>query len=189
MKKPGLKRLGTPGAWLLLIVFATMAQAQSLSLMAPAIANDNGVFTARFGIAVEALPILKGELEDGAELVLKCKTGLFENNEYWLDSQVFKVSFESTISYDRIAKEFVLTLPGKDKPLRNENIETLLKEGWSSLEARLGPWDKLERGENYTLRLTTALQDADAPEGLSKIIYFWSWDAGSNNTFLLNFTF
>lgn len=33
------------------------------------------------------------------------------------------------------------------------------------------------------------MNEVDAPEGISRFLYFWSWDAGVDNTFHLNFTF
>lgn len=176
-------------AGLLLVLSASGAMAQTLSLMAPAIANDNGSLTARFGVTVVEKPILKGELEDGAVLVLKCAIELFEEMDYWLDSTVSAASFESTLKYDQLTKEFVMTVPGRETPLRDKDIESLLRKGWASIKIKLGPWSMLERGQAYSLRLITTMNEAGAPEGFSRFIYFWSWDAGADNTFHLNFTF
>jgi len=82
-----------------------------------------------------------------------------------------------------------MVLPGRDTPLKNKDLEALLQEGWSIIEARLGPWDMLERGQQYSLSLQTTMNEVGAPEGFSRFIYFWSWDAGADNTFQLNFTF
>jgi len=176
-------------AGLAVFLFAAVAQAQTLSLMAPSIANDNGSLVARYGVSVVEKPILKGELEDGAELVLKCVIELFEVSDYWVDSTVSSSEFESVISYDQLTKEFVMTLPDRDNPLRNEDIEALLLDGWSSIKASLGPWNVLKHGQKYSLRLITTMNEVDAPEGISRFLYFWSWDAGVDNTFHLNFTF
>jgi len=176
-------------AALSVIIFAGVALAQTLSLMTPAIANENGILTARFGVTVVEKPILKGELEDGAELVLKCKIDLYAVSDYWLDSTVSSASFESVLKYESLTKEFSMVLPGRDTPLKNKDLEALLQEGWSIIEARLGPWDMLERGQQYSLSLQTTMNEVGAPEGFSRFIYFWSWDAGADNTFQLNFTF
>jgi len=171
------------------ILFPASGQAQTLSLMAPTIANDNGVLTANFGVTVVEKPILKGELEDGVDLELKCVVKLFEVHDYWLDSTVSSAEFRSTLSFDRLNKEYVMTLPERSLPLRDKNIEELLRKGWSSIKTDLGPWSVLQKGERYSLRLITTMNEKDAPEGLSRFIYFWSWDAGVDNTFHLNFTF
>ncbi|QJB58373.1 DUF4390 domain-containing protein [Pseudodesulfovibrio sp. zrk46] len=176
-------------ALLVVLLFAASAWAQTLSLMAPSIANENGSLVARYGVTVVEKPILKGELEDGDVLVLKCAIELFKVKEYWPDSTVASDDFESTIKFDRLKKEFIMTLPGRDTPLRNKDIEALLLEGWGSIKANLGSWSVLEKGQEYSLRLITTMNEADAPEGLERFIYFWSWDAGVDNTFHLNFTF
>lgn len=176
-------------ACLALLLCSGMAWAQTLSLMAPTIANDNGALKASFGVTVVEKPIFKGELEDGREMVLKCAVELFEVNDFWLDSTVSSASFESAISFDRIEREFVMTLPDRPTPLRNKDLKELLSEGWGLIETTLGPWNMLEEGENYSLRLITTMNEKDAPEGFTRFLYFWSWDAGVDNTFHLNFTF
>ena len=186
------KRFRAPAPWLValtILLLATQAQAQTLSLMAPAIADVGGMFTARFGVGVEEKPILKGELEDGAEFVLRCEIDLYETSDYWLDSHVSSAVFESVLKYESLTREFVVTLPGRTAPLRGTDLPALLKTGWGNIEARLGPWDMLTRGRKYSLRLKTTMNETDAPRGISRFIYFWSWDAGADTTFHLNFTY
>jgi hypothetical protein len=184
------KRLGLifPIA-LIVIIFASSALAQTLSLMAPSLANISGALTARFGVIVEEIPILKGELEDGAALVLKCEVELHKENEYWLNKEISAASFESVLKFDALTKTFTMTLPDRSNPLRNTDLKQLLKEGWGTIEARLGSWSMLERGQKYSLKLSTTMNEDGAPEGISRFIYFWSWDVGANNSFQLNFTY
>ena len=172
-----------------ILIFVGIAFAQSLSLMAPSLANVDGKLTARFGVTVEDKPVLKGELEDGAELVLKCTVKLFKANDYWLDSELSSSQFESMIRFDALTREFVMTLPGRDVPLRDANISEILEKGWGVIEARLGSWSLLERGTKYSLRLNTTINEQGAPEGMMRFIYFWSWDAGADNSFQLDFTY
>lgn len=176
-------------ACLTVLLLCSAAMAQTMSLRAPTIANDNGALKARFGVQVKEKPILMQELEDGHVLVLKCAVELFEVSDYWFDSTVSEASFESTISYDRLSREYSLILPGRPSPMRSKDLSKLLHDGWSSIETTLGPWNMLEDGEEYSLRLITTMNEKDAPEGLMRILYFWSWDAGSDNTFHLNFRF
>ncbi len=183
-----LSRLLT-GVVLVLTLAVSTARAQTISLMAPSIANVSGMLTARFGVAVEEMPVLKGELEDGAQLALRCEVRLYEVSDYWLDSHLSTVVFESALAYEPLSKEFVLTLPGRPAPLRNKDLVALLRQGWGVVEIPLGPWDLLQRGQKYSLHLDTAMSEADAPQGFSRFIYFWSWDTGANNSFQLDFTY
>lgn len=176
-------------AVLAVLIFAAAAHAQTLSLLAPAIANVNGSLTARFGVTVEELPILKGELEDGVELVLNCNIELSEVMDYWVNSGIASNRFKSTLKFDPLTKEYVMTLPGRDAPLKNKSLEMLLREGWGTIEAGLGPWSRLERGQEYSLSLQTTMNEVGAPQGFTRFIYFWSWDAGFDATFVLNFTY
>lgn len=185
--RPIFARLGI--SCLAICIFATAALAQTLSLKAPSLANENGALIARFGVVVEDEPILKGELEDGAELTLKCEVELHEKNEYWLDRKIASTTFLSTLNFDALEKEFTMTLPGRDTLLRNSDLGALLDNGWTIIKATLGPWSMLERGRTYSLMLDTSMNEADAPEGITRFIYFWSWDTGANNSFQLDFTY
>lgn len=177
------------GTLLAILISASMACAQNLSLQAPSLANDAGALLARFGVIVEEEPVLKGDLENGAELKLRCDVELHETNEYWLDRKISSATFESTLKYDALKKEFVMLLPGRDTPLRNSDIVRLLKEGWGTIEVSLGQWTMLERGKKYSLSLNTTMNETGAPEGITRFLYFWSWDAGANNAFQLDFTY
>lgn len=168
---------------------AAPAAAQALSLRAPAIVNVDGVFTARFGVAVEALPVLKGELEDGAKLELTCEVLLREAYEYWPDRELASAEFVSRLSFEPLTKHFVMTLPGRSADLRDTDLAALLRKGWDRIETPLGPWDMLEHGTDYRLVLETTMRDADAPDGISRYVYFWAWDTGNSSTFQLNFTY
>lgn len=176
-------------ALLLVLLSGGAALAQTLSLRAPDIANDNGALKVHFGVTVVEKPVLRQDLEEGRELVLKSVIELFRVRDYWLDSTVGTSSFVSTLGYDRLTREFTLTLPGESAPLRDKSLDSLLKKGWGRIEINLGPWNMLEAGEDYSLRLITTMNEKDAPEGFYRFLYFWSWDAGSDNTFHLNFTF
>jgi hypothetical protein len=178
-----------PAAFLAVLFLAGTALAQSLSLKAPTLANVNGRLTARFGIVVEDRPILKGELEDGAVLVLKCEVSLLEPRDYWLDREITEVHFRSRLSFDPLTREFVMTLPDRQVPLRSKDLREVLDEGWGTIGATLGSWTLLDRGKKYSLRLHTSMNEEDAPEGLMRFFYFWSWDAGADNAFQLDFTF
>ena len=195
MCNPDFKRAGAfpavlfPAALLAVLILTGVAMAQSLSLKAPTLANVNGRLTARFGIVVEDRPILKGELEDGAVLVLKCEVRLLEPRDYWLDREISEVRFQSRLNFDPLTREFVMTLPDRQTPLRNKDLSTVLDEGWGTIGATLGSWALLDRGKKYSLRLHTSMNEEGAPEGVMRYIYFWSWDAGADNAFQLDFTF
>lgn len=190
MKIKKRKRMGACAAVLLAVLaIAAAAMAQSLSLKPPSLANVQGRLTARFGVAVEELPILKGELEDGLELVLTCDIGLYQERDYWLDDVIASGLFVSELRYDSLTQEYVMTLPKGGRTLRNKDIRELLSQGWGTIEVGLGSWSILDRGEKYSLRLHTAMKEKEAPDGVMRYIYFWSWDAGAENSFQLDFTY
>lgn len=176
-------------ALLAVFALASAALAQGLSLKPPSLANVNGRLTARFGVAVEELPILKGELEDGLELELSCDIGLYRTNDYWMDDEIASGVFVSALRHDPLTREYVMTLPRGGQPLRNTDIKELLSDGWGAIEIGLGSWALLDRGVKYSLRLNTSMNEKDAPDGVMRYIYFWSWNPGAENSFQLDFTY
>jgi hypothetical protein len=176
-------------ALLAVLALASVALAQGLSLKPPSLANVNGRVTARFGVAVEELPILKGELEDGLELVLSCNIGLYRINDYWMDDEIASGIFVSSLRFDPLTREYVMTLSRGEQSIRNQNIKKLLDEGWGEVEVGLGSWALLDRGVKYSLRLKTSMNEKGAPDGFMSYFYFWSWNPGAENSFQLDFTY
>lgn len=176
-------------ALLFTLLCCGVALAQTLSLMAPDIANDNGALKVRFGVTVVEKPTLRDELSQGHVMVLKSVIELFKVRDYWMDGSIASTTFESTLSFDRLTREYVVTLPNKSNPVSDKDLDVVLKKGWGRIDALLGPWNMLEPGKDYSLRLITTMNEKDAPGGFYRFLYFWSWDAGSDSTFHLNFTF
>ncbi|MBG0790964.1 MAG: DUF4390 domain-containing protein [Desulfovibrionaceae bacterium] len=174
---------------LAVLALAPAALAQSLSLKPPSLNDVQGRIVARFGVAVEDVPILKGELEDGLDLVLRCEVSLYRKNDFWMDSEVASGTFISELRYDSLAQEYVMTLPGTEHLVRGKDIGKLVEEGWKAIEVGLGSWTLLERGARYSLRLRTAMNEKGAPEGFMRYLYFWSWNPGAENSFQMDFTY
>lgn len=190
MKINERKPMGAIAAVVLVtLLLASAAQARSLSLKPPSLANTKGWITARFGVAVEDLPILKGELEDGATLVLTCEVGLLEGRDYWLDREVASGRYICELHFDALKREYVLTPARGGQAVRGRDIGKLLEAEWGSIEVGLGSWALLQRGSHYSLRIRTIMNEKDAPDGIMRYIYFWSWDAGAENSFQLDFTY
>lgn len=173
----------------LLCISPLSASAQTLSLSAPALANKDGALAARFGVMVKDLGHLRQELENGSDIELRCDVALYRVSDYWLDSTLAETELSSILSYDSLKREYVLTLPGNREKLRDTDMNALLDRGWSTLEVGLGSWDRLIRGSTYSLRLAVDLVEADAPRGLTRYLYFWSWDTGAGTTFELTFKY
>jgi len=176
------------GAVVAILLMADCAMAHTLSLTAPSLANVRGRVTARFTVAVEELPVLKGELMDGEVLMLKCRVQLSESNDYWLDDEVTSALFWSTLKYDSLTRQFVMKSSDRADELRGADIGSLLQEGWTGIEVVLGSWALLDRGEKYSLVVETILNEYGAHEGVMKYILFWDWDSASTNSFQLDFT-
>lgn len=190
MKTEERNRLGLFAAVVLAaLMLASPCLAQSLTLKPPSLADAGGRITARFGVSVEDVPILKGELEDGLALVLVCEVGLYRENDWWLSSRVASGKLTSGLRFDPLKQEYVMTTPGGGQPLRDKDLVKLLEKGWGDVEVALGSWALLEKGQKYSLRLFTSMNEEDAPDGILRYLYFWSWNPGAENSFQLDFTY
>jgi hypothetical protein len=84
--------------------------------------------------------------------------------------------YVSRLSRDELAQEYVLHLPGAEKPLRSKDLAPLLDKAWGAVAMDLGSWSLLAPGHDYALRLRISLKRLDVPAWLRYAVFFWSWD-------------
>lgn len=174
---------------LALCLWAQAAQAQSLVLSNLVVDNQSGTLAARFGVALDTTATATDVLQSGVTLALTCK-GKLTRAEGWLSSpQVAQAELVSRVRYDSLTREYVLSLPGREAPLKNARLDELLRAGWGSLALDLGPWKQLEGGKEYTLHLDIRLQQTDIPGWFRRTLFFWSWDMAPQTSYQLHFKY
>lgn len=174
---------------LALTLWGQAAQAQSLVLSNLVVDNQSGVLTARFGVALDSLVEISDALQSGVTLALTCKGKLSRQGGMFSSPQVAEATMVCRVKYDSLTKEYALTLPGREAPLKNVRLDELLRAGWGSLSVDMGSWKLLERGKQYTLSLDIRLHQVDIPNWFRRTLFFWSWDVAPQASYQLHFKY
>ncbi|MBI5519274.1 MAG: DUF4390 domain-containing protein [Desulfovibrio sp.] len=174
---------------LALTLWGQAAQAQSLVLSNLVVDNQSGVLAARFGVGMDSLAEVTDALQSGVTLALTCKGKLVRQGGLFSSPQVAEATMVSRLKYDSLTKEYTLTVPGREAPLKNARLDELLRAGWESLSLELGAWKLLERGKQYTLTLDIRLHQVDIPNWFRRTLFFWAWDVAPQASYQLHFKY
>jgi hypothetical protein len=172
-----------------IVLWTSVAAAQSLVLSNLVVDNKAGSLMARFGVAVDGVAELTESLQNGVTLALACKAKLTKKSGLFGSPTLAEAEFSSRLRYDALTKEYTLTLPGREAPLRNAGLGELLGAGWGELALGLGSWSMLERDKEYTLTLDIRLQQTDIPNWFRRTLLFWTWDVAPSASYQLHFKY
>ena len=150
--------------------------------------NQAGQITVRFGVTAPPGP-LREALAEGSTLGLVCTATLERVRGVFFDVDVAEGEYVSELTRDELAQEYVLRLPGVEKPVRSKDLPALLDKAWGSVTMDLGSWGLLMPGQTYTLNLTTSLKRRDVPAWLRYSLFFWSWDVLPETNYQLEFSY
>lgn len=170
-----------------LCLCAHVAAAANLSLQNLVVDNQSGVLAARFGISVDSLAEVSDALTSGMTLDLNCRTRLTRRGGLFSSTQIAAATLDSRLKYDALTREFSLSLPGREAPLKGAHLAELLREGWGTLTLEMGPWRAMERGQDYTLSLDVRLHQVDIPNWFRRTLFFWTWDVAPQASYQLHF--
>lgn len=174
---------------LALTLWGQAAQAQTLVLSNLVVDNQSGALAARFGVALDSLAEVSDALQSGMTLALTCRGKLSVAGGMFSSPQVAAAEMACRLKYDMLTREYSLTVPGREAPLKNQRLDELLRTGWQSLTLDMGPWKLLERGKEYTLTLDIRLHQTDIPNWFKRTLFFWSWDVAPQTSYQLHFKY
>lgn len=187
---PRLRALFLTGLALAALLLGPCAAfAGELELDSLILDNHQGNIGVRFGVRLVGLDELLEELNAGTTVALDCEASVSRKGRVWLDKELTGIQWRSTLSKDVLADEFLLQLPGEDKPRRGKNLRELIKAGWGGLTLDLGPWDALTPGHDYQLGLNISLDRTDVPIWLRYVVFFWSFDVYPPASYQLDFSY
>jgi len=172
-----------------LVLWTAVAAAQSLVLSNLVVDNQAGSLMARFGVAVDGVAEITDALQHGTTLGLTCKARLTSRSGLFGSPQLAAAEMTSRLKYDALSKEYSLTLPRREAPLKNTRLDELLRAGWGELTLDMGSWQLLERGRGYTLSLDIRLHQTDIPNWFKRNLFFWSWDVAPSTSYQLHFEY
>lgn len=174
---------------LALSLWAQAASAQTLVLSNLVVDNQSGALAARFGVALDSLAEVSDALHSGVTLALTCRGRLTRQGGLFSSPQVAEAEMASRLKFDALTREYALSLPGREAPMKNVRLDELLRTGWGSLALDMGSWKLLERGKEYTLTLDIRLHQTDIPGWFRRTLLFWSTDLAPQASYQLHFKY
>ncbi|MHC1711026.1 MAG: DUF4390 domain-containing protein [Solidesulfovibrio sp.] len=163
------------------------AHAQELLLSNLVLNNFEGKIRVRFGVEPTGLDRISQSLAAGERLALRCKASLAIKRDYVWNLEVQSAKWESEVGRLR-GGDYIVTLPGYGS-MADKDLGPLFRKAWSEILVDLGPWDRLERGQTYVLKLELSLARLDISPLLRRSLFFWSFDTAPPVSYQLDFTY
>ena len=165
------------------------ARAQQLVLKDMGVESENGAVVLRFSLGVDDESALRNALVQGGALLLECRATLFKERDYWLDGDVAEAGFLSTLRSDPLTREFILSQPGLERPLRSKELGPLLDRAWGEIDAPLTTLARLEAGNLYYVEFEARLKMDDVPEWLKGTLFYRTWEVAPSLTYRMDFEY
>ena len=151
----------------------------------------NGSLAVTLGLEVDNTEILHDMLKNGAAMQLAANVRLERLRPWWTNETLLEKPFVSHLRHNPLTREFLLTMPGEEKPLADRNLERLLAATWHKLTLDIGA-NGIARHNGGTARyriiLDISLRHTEVPPWLAKTLIFRSWDIVEPITLTLPFT-
>lgn len=165
----------------------SVGRAQELHLANLVLSNFEGTIRVRFGVEPSGLERIRQALDGGDRLALRCQATLTVKRDYLWNRELGSTSFQSALRRLKNG-EYVVDLPGQG-PMVDKDLAALFRKAWGEILLDLGPWDRLQRGQNYAVSLQLALMRTDVSPWVSRGLFFWSFDATPPVSYQLDFTY
>ncbi len=152
---------------------------QHFVIQSPVIETRTGSILVKLGVSVDNVDGLYQMLKDGASFQLVVDAKLERVRGFWTNVLLSEKRQVSLLRHNPLTREFMLFMPGEEKPLLDKNLERLLAATWHKYQINVGPVDLLrqaEPGAAYQILLTVALRHAEVPPWLTKNYVLWSWN-------------
>lgn len=180
-------------AWLVVLALflvdgvVSLAHAQELHLANLVLNNFEGTIRVRFGVEATGVDRIRQVLDAGETLALRCKAKLSIKRDYLWNRGIGSAHFDSRLRRLKNG-DFVVDIPGQG-PMVDKDLAALFRKAWGEILLDLGPWDRLKRGQPYSVSLELTLARTDVSPWLSKGLFFWSFDAAPAVSYELDFTY
>jgi len=190
-----IPRLSAPWrlAWIVVLALClldgigSIAHAQELHLANLVLNNFEGTIRVRFGVEPSGLDRILQALDAGEQLALRCRARLSVKRDYLWNREIGSARFESRLRRLK-GGDFSADIRGQG-PMADKDLAALFHKAWSEVLLDLGPWDRLQRGQTYSVTLHLALVRTDVSPWLSQGLFFWSFDAAPSVSYQLDFTY
>jgi len=160
----------------LVLVLASQAAGQEVTLRNLVVNNKDGAVHLRFGLRARNTEELSRYLEQGTDLRLLCTATMNLERSLWWDRELRRSAKEFLLRYDSLDDAYRFGTEENSTEERDSDLASLLRSEWQRIDMDLGPWPNEYREENLALHLTVRLVRTDVPVWLKRTLFFWSWD-------------
>ena len=170
-----------------LLLGASPAFAQGVSLRNLVVDNRGGDIVVRFGVEVDDPDGLARLLQHGEVLGVRAVADISLIRSYWLNRTIAEAQSAVIFRYDAVNNRYTaLTAQGQ---LVSEHAElaTLLSKALAEMSLGLGSWKSLVKDESYRINLEIRLSRVDVPAWLKRTLFFWDFDPTPSTHYQLDF--
>ena len=160
----------------LVLVLASQAAGQEVTLRNLVVNNQDGAVHLRFGLRARNTEELSRYLEQGTDLRLVCAATMNLEQSLWWDTELRRSAKEFLLRYDSLDDVYRFGTEEDATGERDSDLASLLRSEWQRIDMVLGPWPNEYKEENLALHLTVRLVRTDVPVWLKRTLFFWSWD-------------
>lgn len=115
---------------------------------------------------------------------------LYKIKDTWFDKKMADVEFKSTLKYNSLKKEFVVSRPWKsEKPIVTKSFDEARQLMTEVNNVRVIPINDVVKGEKYQIRIKAELDKVKLPLYLHYVLFFLSFWDFETDWYLINFTY
>lgn len=172
-----------------MLVHAGSLWAQSLSLNDLVVDNTNGTMTVHYGVRIKGISSIERALSQGLHLRFSGQAALYKKRTLWWDDLLVDNDFTCDLWEDPLKQEAVLSLDGEEIRFPMADFAQVFQKRLEHMVTSLGPWNVIQKGRTYIVRLSLTLTRIDVPAWIRVPLFFWSWDLAPETRFEMEFAY
>lgn len=115
---------------------------------------------------------------------------LYQDQKTWFDKKISDIEFKSTVEYDNLKKEFVVTRPWKsEKPVVTKSFDEARLLMTQINNVKVADLSDVVKGGKYQIRIKAELDKIELPLYLHYVLFFLSYWDFETDWYLINFTY
>jgi hypothetical protein len=163
---------------LILMIFSSLAHAQEAQLDNIIVTNTRDDLLLYLTAKDAFSPKIEAAIHSGVPTTFGFYINLYRTRGLWLDQQIVEIKLTHTVKYDTLKKAYVVTRSWEgDRPLTTTSLDEAKKAMAEVDSLVIVPLNRLEKGEQYQIRVKAELSKKTLPFYLHYVLFFVSlWD-------------
>lgn len=154
------------------------------------LANTRDDLLTYFDVKLAFTDKINEAILNGVPTTFSFYTSLYKTDGSWFDKKVSSVEFKSTVKYNSLKKEFIVSRPWKnDADIATGSFEEAKALMTEIDNLKIIGLDELVKGDKYQLRIKAELDKVTLPFYLHNVLFFLSFWDFETNWYVINFTY